>query len=157
MKQATLAIIVRDGKILLGEKKKGEIGTGTLNGPGGKLDAGETLVDCLVRETKEELDISLDPTALKKIAIITFCVQEVPDFEVHCYLTDTFTGELKETADMIPAWYDINAMPFDRMLGADKEFFPRLVRGEMFCAHVYYRERAAAFERIEFLPYVDTQ
>lgn len=32
MKIATLGIIIHDGKMLLGEKKKGEIGTGVLCG-----------------------------------------------------------------------------------------------------------------------------
>ena len=42
MKTATLGIVLQDGNVLLGEKKKGEIGTGVLSGPGGKLDLGET-------------------------------------------------------------------------------------------------------------------
>jgi 8-oxo-dGTP pyrophosphatase MutT (NUDIX family) len=64
MKIATLGIVLKGGKVLLGEKKKGEIGTGVLSGPGGKLDPGETLEECLIRETREELKIELDPASL---------------------------------------------------------------------------------------------
>ncbi|MDB5265968.1 MAG: hypothetical protein JWM39_681 [Parcubacteria group bacterium] len=157
MRLATLAIIVQDGKVLLGEKKKGEIGTGTLNGPGGKLDPGETLTECLIREVDEELEIKLDADQLKKVAIITFFAGGEPDFGVHVYRTQYFEGELKETADMIPNWYDIQDLPFDRMLGSDHMWFKQAVDGESFCANVYYKERASGFERIDFLPFVDTE
>ena len=38
---ATLMFVVRDGKVLLIEKLTG-IGKGKINGPGGKIDPGET-------------------------------------------------------------------------------------------------------------------
>ena len=38
---ATLMFIVKDGRILLIEKKRG-LGAGKINGPGGKIDPGET-------------------------------------------------------------------------------------------------------------------
>lgn len=152
MKIATLAIIVRDNKVLLGWKKKGEIGERTLNGPGGKQDPGETLVECLVRETKEELDIALDPARLSEVAVITFHAAGIPDFKVHVFRTGTFDGEPKETADMVPEWHGVDALPFERMLESDREWFKRAIDGTPFLANVYYKERAAEFERIEFLP-----
>ncbi len=152
MKQATLALIVRDGKVLLGEKKRGEIGTGTLNGPGGKLDPGETLEECVVRETREELGIALDPHALALTAVITFYAADIPDLEVYVYRTDTFAGELHETDDMVPGWYDIEHLPLDRMLESDRAWFAKAARGERFKADVFYKERAKDFEKIEFLP-----
>lgn len=152
MKIATLAIIVRDGKVLLGEKKKGEIGTGTLNGPGGKQEPGEELADCLIRETKEELEIELLPEQLEKVAIVTFYAAGVADFEVHVFRAEEFRGELKETADMIPSWHNIEELPYERMLDSDKKWFGKAAWGEKFSAKVFYRTRAADFEQIEFLP-----
>lgn len=157
MKIATLAIITRDGKTLLGEKKKGEIGIGTLNGPGGKLDPGETILECVIRETMEELKITLFANRLEKVAVITFFSAGDPDFQVHVYRTDYLEGELTETADMIPGWYANDSLPFDRMLGSDHMWFRRVVDGEPFNANVYYRERMKGFERIDFLPFEDTE
>lgn len=152
-KKATLAIIVKDGKVLLGEKKRGEIGAGTLNGPGGKVDSGETATECLVRETKEELDILLLPEKLEHIAHIMFYAAGKQSFEVDVYYTNYFEGELKETADMIPKMYPIDALPFAIMLESDRHWFPRAVRKQKFRANVYYKEKAKDFEHIEFFPY----
>lgn len=175
MKKATLAIITSEDekKILLGLKKNGcEIGDGTLNGPGGKQELGETLVECLVRETEEEVCLLLDPKKIEKIAIITFHkgrtrfvflnrilnwfnLGNVPDFEVHVYRTNEFTGQPHETESMIPDWYNIEPLPVERMLESDYAWFPQLVRGDRFNANVFYLDRAKRFDRIEFSAFID--
>ena len=156
MKVATLAIITQRNRILLGCKQgKPEIGEGTLNGPGGKQEAGETLLECLIRETQEELDITLDPKKIEKVAIITFYASGVADFEVHIYRTSDFSGEPRETESMIPEWHQINAIPYNRMLESDREWFPKIIAGEKFRANVNYQERAKGFTDIEYLPFTD--
>lgn len=153
MKIATLGIVLQDGKVLLGEKKKGEIGTGVLSGPGGKLDLGETLQECLIRETREELEIELDPASLELVALIDFHAAGEIDFRVYVYRANILLGEIHETADMIPAWYPINDATFDRTYEADRHWLPKAARGEKFNANVYYRDRARDFDRIEFLTF----
>ncbi len=156
MKIATLGIILNDDNdILLGEKKKGEIGTGVLSGPGGKLDPGETLEECLIRETREELEIELDPASLELMAIIDFYSGNEIDFRVHVYRAKILSGELHETTDMIPAWHPIVNLPFGRMYEADRHWLPRAVCGDKFRAKVYYRGRARDFDGIEFMPFTN--
>lgn len=156
MKIATLVLINSSLHTLLGEKKTGEIGKGTLNSPGGKLEPGETLEECAIREVYEELGIRILPEHLRKVAVITFYAAGIPDFEVHVYRTSKFTGHLGETADMIPGWYPYWWLPYKRMLGSDRKWFLRALIGKPFCANVYYRERTKGFERIEYLPYQET-
>ena len=55
---ATLVFVIRDGRILLINKKTG-LGKGKVNGPGGKVDPGETPESCAVRECQEELGITV--------------------------------------------------------------------------------------------------
>lgn len=161
MKIATLAIITRGNKVLLGRKQGNpEIGENTLNGPGGKFEPAQgdrTILGCLFREVIEEFGIFLDLAKTEKVAVITFYAAGVPDFEVHVYRTSHFSGEPRETESMKkPEWHDIDSMPFVDMLESDKKWFPQLLRGEKFRANVYYRERAKGFENIEFLPFIDS-
>lgn len=152
MKIATLGVVIHNNKLLLGEKKKGEVGTGMLSGPGGKLDPGETLEECLCRETREEMEIDLDPASLELVAIIDFYAAGEIDFQVYTYRAGILSGEIHETADMIPKWYPLNNLPFDRTYEADRHWLPKVISGEKFRANVYYRDRARDFDRIEFLP-----
>jgi 8-oxo-dGTP diphosphatase len=154
MKIATLGIILQDDKILLGEKKKGEIGTGKLSGPGGKLDPGETLEHCLIRETREELEIELNPASIELTALIDFHAMGEIDFRVYVYHAKIFSGEIHETADMIPGWYPLSDDTFNRTYEADRHWLPRAAAGEKFNANVYYRDRARDFDHIDFLPFV---
>lgn len=159
MKKATLVLIVRTlrGKqeILLGEKRGGsEIGDGTLNGPGGKQEPGETLLECACRETEEEVGIRLNPALLEKAAVLTFYAAREPDFEVHVYRAFAFEGVPTATESMVPGWYPVEKLPLDRMLESDRRWLPQLLCGERFNAQVFYRERAKEFERIVFLPFV---
>ena len=157
MKIATLAIIIRGGKVLLGKKQGGpEIGEGTINAPGGKVELGESLIDCVVRETEEETCLVLHPEHLEKVAVITFHAANEPIFEVHCYRTGVFDGEPWETPSMVPGWYDINNLPFDRMLESDRHWLPNLIRGEKFRTNVYYREKVKGYLGMDdFLPFTE--
>lgn len=59
-KQIGVAVISNDrGKILIDRRKEqGEMG-GLWEFPGGKIEAGETIEECIKREVKEELDIEI--------------------------------------------------------------------------------------------------
>ena len=57
--RATLMFIIDEarGEVLLIRKKRG-LGAGKINGPGGKIDPGETSEQCAIRETQEELGVT---------------------------------------------------------------------------------------------------
>ena len=158
---ATLALITPGTRILLGRKQGSpEIGEGTLNGPGGKMEPIDTtILDCVIRETREELGIELNPKNLEKVAIITFYAGKEPNMEVHIFRTDTFRGEPRETESMIPEWHDIDRIPIkERMLESDLHWLPRILLGEKFNANVYYREKAKGFlPPIDFFPFIDRE
>lgn len=53
-------IIIRGTKILLG-KRKNSHGDGAWSFPGGHLEAGESISECAIRESKEETDLHVSP------------------------------------------------------------------------------------------------
>jgi mutator protein MutT len=53
------AVIWRDGKILIDRRKPGGAMGGLWEFPGGKVEPGESISDCIVREIREELGITI--------------------------------------------------------------------------------------------------
>jgi 8-oxo-dGTP diphosphatase len=55
----TAAVIEKDGKVLIARRKRPVMGY-SWEFPGGKLEANETLEECLKREIREELSIEIE-------------------------------------------------------------------------------------------------
>lgn len=60
MKEVTAAVITRNGKILIAQRPAGKTLAHHWEFPGGKLEIGETLPQCLKRELKEELNLEAE-------------------------------------------------------------------------------------------------
>ena len=91
-------MIVRDGRVLLGLKKRG-FGEGFLNGFGGKVEPGETVDEAALRELREEAGISaLDAT---RRGVLTFVYDDQPrPMRVHVYHASAFEGTPTETDEI---------------------------------------------------------
>ena len=116
----TLLHIIKDGKILLAEKKRG-FGVGLFNGVGGKLEPGETVEQAMIRETQEEINVT--PINYKKVAVINFDMfhkGEPTLEEMHVYIANDFIGTPDETEEMKPQWFDMDKMPYEKMFAADR-------------------------------------
>lgn len=59
-KVVTAALIVHEGKVLIAKRGESMKHQGMWEFPGGKLEPGETLEECVKREIKEELDIEIE-------------------------------------------------------------------------------------------------
>ncbi|KAJ1675403.1 hypothetical protein EV182_001339 [Spiromyces aspiralis] len=116
--------------LLLGLKKRG-FGKGKKNGFGGKVERGETIEQAARRELKEEANITAN--FLEKRGIIYFKFEEDPVImDVHLYVTSDFTGQVTETDEMKPEWYDIDSIPYDQMWPDDRIWNPWLFAGKSF-------------------------
>ncbi len=116
----TLLHIIKDGKILLAEKKRG-FGVGLFNGVGGKLEPGETVEQSMIRETQEEINVT--PINYKKVAVINFDMfhkGEPTLEEMHVYIANDFIGTPDETEEMKPQWFDMDKIPYEKMFAADR-------------------------------------
>lgn len=124
--EATLMFVVRGGEILLIEKKRGH-GAGKVNGPGGKIDPGETPLECAVRETEEELLISVKDA--RKVGELWFRMSDCPDIFCHVFLASEFTGTPTETDEAVPLWVPLDAIPYGRMWEDDRHWLPIVLSG----------------------------
>ena len=108
----TLMFIVRGDEVLLIRKKRG-LGEGKINGPGGKLDPGETPLECAVRETEEELCVTAKD--IRFAGELFFHAEDMPRIHAHVFIAQDFEGMPTETDEAIPLWIAINQIPFDEM------------------------------------------
>lgn len=133
--RATLMFVLRDGQILLIHKKRG-LGAGKINGPGGRLEPGETPLAAAIRETQEELCVT--PTGIQAMGELLF--QFVDGFSIHGYVfTATgYTGEPQETNEAIPVWFPTDALPYHRMWADDRVWMPLLLQGRQFNARFLF-------------------
>lgn len=140
----TLALILNGNKVLLGEKKRG-FAQGTFNGIGGKQDPGETIDEAMVRETQEEIGVT--PTGYKKVGNIDFInilyKGERVDIHLHIYTCKGFVGKIEETDEMIPQWFEIDKVPYDKMLPDDAFWFPLVLDGKEIQGTITYGESPA--------------
>lgn len=76
---SAVALIDRDGRVLLAQRPEGKSMAGLWEFPGGKVEKGETPEDALVRELHEELGIETWDSCL---APLTFASHKYEDFHL---------------------------------------------------------------------------
>lgn len=123
----TLLFLVSGGRALLIHKRRGH-GAGRINGPGGKLDPGETPLQCAVRETREETGVTaLDPCLA---AVMRFVEIDGDDWLGYVFVAREHVGEPRVTEEAVPEWFALDALPLDRMWPDDRLWLPRVLAGE---------------------------
>lgn len=135
-KLLTLVFIEKDGRILLGMKKRG-FGAGRWNGFGGKLEAGETLEQAAVRETEEEVGVT--PISLEERVVLEFTFEDKPEvLEVHVFTAGGFKGEPRETEEMRPRWFKIEEIPYDDMWADDRIWLPLFLESKKLKGYFHF-------------------
>jgi 8-oxo-dGTP diphosphatase/2-hydroxy-dATP diphosphatase len=129
-KVLTLCIVRQNGEVLLGMKKRG-FGVGRWNGFGGKVEEGETIEGAAKRELKEES--GLETVEISEKGIIDFEFENSSKvLEVHIFTVPRFIGDIKETEEMRPKWFDEKELPFNKMWTDDKYWMPLLLNDKKF-------------------------
>lgn len=110
-------IIRRDDKILL-LKRKGSHGEGQWALPGGYLEFGETLRQCVAREVKEETGLNIEQKDLRFISL-SEQLNYIKTNNIHC-ITVGFvieykgkkTPQIKEIdKSTVISWFTLNNLP----------------------------------------------
>jgi mutator protein MutT len=88
--EVAVAVVFRDSRVLIARRKPGGLLGGCWEFPGGKQEPGESLDDCVRRELKEELAISVQP-----VISLTPVTHQYPDRHVtlHAFLCMLDAGE----------------------------------------------------------------
>ncbi len=127
--KATLLFVLRDSQILLINKKTG-LGAGKINGPGGRIDPGETAMEGAIREVQEELCVT--PSGVREAGELLF--QFVDGYALYGFVfTATgFAGDLCETREAAPLWTPVDSIPYGKMWADDVLWLPLLLEGRGF-------------------------
>ncbi len=127
--RSMLVFIRREDEVLLIRKKRG-LGEGKINGPGGKVDEGETVEQAAVRETEEE--VGLIPKNLERCGELYFQFKD--GLSIHCtvFMTEIYEGKLTETDEAKPMWVKVDEIPFDEMWEDDQFWLPQVLAGDTF-------------------------
>jgi 8-oxo-dGTP diphosphatase len=149
---ATLLFVVRDGEVLLIRKKRG-LGAGKINGPGGRVEQGESLADCAIRETEEELVTT--PSAPTAAGQLQFQFVDGYSIHVHVFRSDSCDREPRETEEAAPIWASLDAIPYGEMWEDDRIWLPLMLRREPFHGRFLFDEDAMVDH--EMLPYTSAR
>lgn len=112
-------LIDGDGRILLAQRPVGRSMAGLWEFPGGKLESGETPEACIIRELKEELDITVKPACL---APLTFASHAYEDFHLlmPLYVARRWEGIVTPLEGQSLTWARLNELRSYQMPPADE-------------------------------------
>ncbi len=141
MKLTTLCYLHTASDILLAMKKKG-LGVGKLNGVGGKVEERESVEQAMVRETMEEIGVSINEESLEKVAILTFTHDTKPEWdqECHVFMVSEWEGEPVESEEMSPEWYSKDNLPLEKMWESDLYWLRDVLNGDRIRARFGFDE-----------------
>jgi 8-oxo-dGTP diphosphatase len=100
---AAVALIDKDGRILVAQRPEGKQLAGLWEFPGGKVEAGERPEQALIRELKEELGIDVTESCL---APLTFASHAYEEFHVlmPLYICRRWKGEVTSREGQALKW-----------------------------------------------------
>lgn len=128
---AAAALIDGQGRVLITQRPQHKQLGGLWEFPGGKVEPGEAPEMALIRELKEELDLTVEPDALDPFA---FASHAYPDFHLlmPLYTVDRWSGQpkLDPNAAQALAWVRPRDLKGYAMPPADVVLVERLIERE---------------------------
>lgn len=120
--EVVAAIIVRDGKVFATQRGYGEW-KDWWEFPGGKMEAGESPQEALVREIREELDAEIEVGHLLETV-----EWDYPDFHLtmHCFLCTLKSESMHLNEHEATAWLSSDSIHSVRWLPADEGLIPKI-------------------------------
>ncbi|MEI9408130.1 (deoxy)nucleoside triphosphate pyrophosphohydrolase [Mesorhizobium salmacidum] len=123
---AACALVDADGRVLLAQRPQGKQLAGLWEFPGGKVEAGETPEQCLIRELHEEIGIE---TEIPCLAPLTFASHSYDDFHLlmPLFVCRRFRGIAQPREGQALKWVRPKRMRDYPMPPADAPLIPFLI------------------------------
>ena len=118
------ALFDRTGRVLIAQRPAGKALAGRWEFPGGKVAAGESERDALLRELREELGIEV--IAARPFMRLTHAYEE-RDVELSLWIVERFAGEPRSLDAQTLKWVAAAQLPEEDILEADQPFIAALV------------------------------
>ena len=125
VKHVVCAVILDGGRIFATQRGYGEFKDGW-EFPGGKIEAGESAEQAIVREIREELDTVVEP-----IRLLDTVEKDYPSFHLsmQCFLCRVKSGHLKMLEHEAARWLDKQHLYNVAWLPADLDLVRNKVEG----------------------------
>ena len=117
------ALFDRDGRVLIAQRPRGKPLAGRWEFPGGKVDAGESERQALVRELREELGIEV--LAARPFMRLTHAYAE-RDVALSLWIVERFSGEPRSLDAQALKWVAPGRLGSEDILEADQPFIEAL-------------------------------
>jgi 8-oxo-dGTP diphosphatase len=121
-------IIHQDGKVLVGQRRRADRHPLKWEFPGGKVEAGETPQQALIRELREELKI--EATVGSELARYEHEYPSGSRVHLLFFAIPAFSGPLVGQVFEQIQWVDVHSLPTLDFLDGDFDFVRRLARGD---------------------------
>ena len=129
--------MIRDGEHVLVQNKTSKT-WGGLTFPGGHVEQGESLVDAVIREVKEETGLTISSPVL---CGVKDCVNEDGSrYLVLFYKTDRFDGELRSSAEGEVLWMPLDEFMSDTRLAPDMHDMAKVFLDDTLSEFFYYKQ-----------------
>ncbi|WP_280455526.1 NUDIX hydrolase [Nocardia brasiliensis] len=125
-------ILRRDGKVLFGQRQNTGFEDGAWHLPSGHLEAGESVVEALIREAQEEIGVRIAPRDVQFSHVMhnsSSGGRMAFFFTVDTWADEAVNLEPEKCAKI--AWFDTSELP-DRMIGYCRTALGEIAASESF-------------------------
>ncbi|MDA0986516.1 MAG: NUDIX domain-containing protein [Bacteroidetes bacterium] len=125
MIETVVGIIIKEGAVLLGQRKETSLYPLKWEFPGGKVEKNESIENCLKRELKEELNLDIKSCELYHQQFAEY--KDSGKFFVHYYLINLKNENVRNLAFKQIAWIPISELKEFDILEGNKNVVKKLI------------------------------